>query len=167
MNAAQVPAALVGQQLGVGDPLLKSSTATCRQAAPAPARSHQPRPKGAVAATVGMRATFDVDVQGARLASPARVAHGVTGPRRRLPGHAVDVVEPRHHPAWRRSSRTCAPARPSWPPTRAGRAASRAGLADPLLDFGRREPRQPPGGCFGRSPSRTCSCAATCRQSGG
>lgn len=90
--------ALVGQQLGVGDPaeVVDGGVQAGRARAP---RGAAAAPQGAVAAAVGHAGHFlDVDAQ--ELARPLPlVAHG--GDRAaaaRLPGHAVDVGEPRHAP---------------------------------------------------------------------
>ncbi len=141
MNAAQVPFALVGQQLGVGDPAevvhgdVQAGRARAPRGAAAAPQARWPPPSG-------MRATFLTSTCRSSPGLPL-VAHGVTGPRRAPPRSRGRRRRASACPAWRRSSRTCAPARPSWPPTRAGEQHRGAGLADPLLDFGRREPRQP------------------------
>lgn len=151
LEEAQAPAherragalALVGQQLGVGDPaeVVDGDVQAGRARAP---RGAAAAPQGAVAAAVGYAGHFlDVDVQ--ELARPLPlVAHG--GDRAaaaRLPGHAVDVGEPRHAPPGDDPrARARRHARRGGQPER-GEQHRGAGLTDPLLDFGRREPRQP------------------------
>ena len=70
MNAAQVPLRSSGGSSA--STLLKSSTATCRQAAPALRAGAAAAPQGMMAAAVRYGATFLIDV----LVSPARSARG-------------------------------------------------------------------------------------------
>ena len=144
LEEAQAPAherragtlALVGRQLGVGDPaeVVDGDAQAGRARAP---RGAAAAPQGAVAAAGHAGRFLDVDAQ--ELARPLPlVAHG--GDRAaaaRLPGHAVDVGEPRHAPPGDDPrARARRHARRGRQPER-GEQHRGAGLADPLLDIGR------------------------------
>lgn len=151
LEEAQAPAherragalALVGQQLGVGDPaeVVDGHVQAGRPRAP---RGAAAAPQGAVPAAVGYAGhLLDIDVH--ELAGPlALVADGGDrAPPPGLAGDAVDVGEP-EHPAPRHDSgaRPRRHARDGRQPER-GEQHRRARLSDAVLDLTRRGPRQP------------------------